>query len=162
VIWRQFSAILWLRWRIMVNQWRRVGAFNAWLMGIVAVLAVGTAIPLFIGSIVLGLYVIPQAAPAHLMFAWDGLVVVFLFFWMVGLITDLQRSEPLSLSKFMHLPVSPNGAFLINYFSSFLRLSLIVFGPIMLGFALALLFAKGVSQLLTLPLLAAFLLMATA
>ena len=49
--------------------------------------------------------------------------------------TELQRTEPLSLSKFLHLPVSVNGAFLINYFSSLLRLSLIVFVPVMLGFA---------------------------
>ena len=29
----------------------------------------------------LGLYAIPKAQPAHLMYAWDGVVVAFLFFW---------------------------------------------------------------------------------
>ena len=107
-------------------------------MMIVAVGALVTAVPLFIGSFALGLYAIPKAAPAHLLYAWDGLVVAFLFFWGIGLMTDLQRTEPLSLSKFLHLPVSVNGAFLINYLSSLLRLSLIVFVPMMLGFCLAL------------------------
>ena len=89
-------------------------------------------------------------------------MVAFLFFWMIGLITELQRTDPLSLSKFMHLPVSPNGAFLINYVSSLLRLSLIMFLPVMLAFALALVVSKGFSMLLVLPLLAAFVLMITA
>ena len=57
--------------------------------------------------------------------------------------TELQRTEPLSLSKFLHLPVSVNGAFLINYVSSLLRLSLIVFVPVMLGFCLALVVRQG-------------------
>ena len=63
------------------------------------------------------------------LFAWDALVFAFLFFWLIGLITELQRSDSLALSKFLHLPVSASGAFLINYFGSLLRLSLIVFVP---------------------------------
>ena len=47
--------------------------------------------------------------------------------------TELQRTEPLSLSKFLHLPVSVNGVFLINYLSSLLRLSLIIFVPVHAG-----------------------------
>ena len=111
---------------------------------IVVVGALLTAIPLFIGSLMLGLFAIPKAQPAYLMYAWDAIVVAFLFFWMIGLITELQRTDPLSLSKFMHLPVSANGAFLINYLSSLLRLSLIIFLPVMLGFALALVVVKGI------------------
>ena len=43
-----------------------------------------------------------------------------------------------------------------------MRLSLIIFLPVMLAFALALVIVKGVSMLLVLPLLAAFVLMVTA
>jgi ABC-2 type transport system permease protein len=96
------------------------------------------------------------------MYAADAVVVAFLFFWGIGLIAELQRTEPLSLSKFMHLPVSVNGAFLINYLSSLLRLSLIVFVPVLLGFSLALVWTGGVLLLPVLPALAAFLLMVTA
>jgi len=159
---RHLQAFVWLRWRLLINQWRRAGAFNFVLMMIVTFGAIATAVPLFLGSFALGLAVIPKAAPEHLLFAWDGLIVAFLFFWSIGLVTELQRSEPLSLSKFMHLPVSVGGAFLINYLSSLLRLSLIVFVPMMLGFCLALVITKGLLLLLALPLLAAFLLMVTA
>jgi ABC-2 type transport system permease protein len=161
VNWQHFRAFVWLRWRLLINQWRRAGAVNAVLMMIVAIGILVTAIPLFIGSFLLGIYLIPKAEPVHLMYAWDALVIVLLFFWCIGLITELQRSDPLSLSKFLHLPVSANGAFLINYLSSLLRLSLIFFGPMMLGFALALIVDKGILMLPVLPLMAAFFLMIT-
>src|SRR5439155_5630650 len=64
--------------------------------------------------------------------------------------------------KFMHLPVSPAGGFLINYVSSFFSLTLLVFLPAMLGLALGMILGKGAALLLTLPLLAAFVLMVTA
>ncbi|HKI20181.1 MAG TPA: hypothetical protein VKA15_19990, partial [Isosphaeraceae bacterium] len=160
--WQHLQAFVWLRWRLLVNQWRRAGAFNAVLMMIVSIGALVTAVPLFIGCFMLGLYAIPKAAPVHLLYAWDGLIVAFLSFWSIGLLTELQRTEPLSLSKFLHLPVSVNGAFLINYFSSLLRLSLIVFVPVMFGYCLALIVTKGLLLLPVLPSLAAFLLMVTA
>ena len=56
-----------------------------------------TAIPLFIGCFMLGLYAIPRATPAQLMYAGDAVILAFLFFWGIGLITELQRTEPLSL-----------------------------------------------------------------
>jgi hypothetical protein len=162
VTWQHLSAVVWLRWRIMVNSWRRAGAFNAWFMIVVVTAALLMAIPIWIGCFAFGLYAIPGAKPIYLLYVWDGLIAGFLLFWMVGLLTDLQRSETLSLSKFMHLPVSPNGAFLINYLSSFFRLSMLVFGPIMLGYSLALVVALGPRQLLAPLLFAAFLLMVTA
>jgi hypothetical protein len=155
-------VFLWLRWRLLRNQWRRAGALNAVLMMIVAFCVVSMALPLFIASFLIGLYATARAAPEHLMYAWDALVLGFLLFWSIGLVTELQRSEPLALSKFLHLPVSVNSAFLINYLSSLLRLSLVFFGPLMLGLALALIFARGVLLLFAPALLAAFLLMVTA
>lgn len=160
--WQHLQTFVWLRWRLAQNGWRRAGALNAILMLIILIAALLTSIPLFFGSVMLGVYVIPKASPAQLMYVADGIISVLLFFWCIGLIAELQRSEPLSLSKFMHLPVSVNGAFLINYVSSLMRLSLIVFVPIMLGFSLALVWTKGVWLVPVLPGLAAFLLMVTA
>ncbi len=61
-----------------------------------------------------------------LLLVWDGLVLAFLFFWLIGLLLELQRSEVLSLDKFLHLPVSLRGAFLINYLSCVFRWSVSV------------------------------------
>ena len=162
VNWQHFQAFSWLRWRLLKNRWRRAGAVNAVLMMIVSVAAIITAIPLLIGSFILGIYMIPDATPIQLMYAADVVIVAFLFFWGIGLVTELQRTEPLSLSKFMHLPVSVNGAFLINYISSLMRLSLLIFGPAMLGFSLALVWTKGILLVPVLPGLAAFLLLVSA
>ncbi len=160
--WQHLQAFVWLRWRLLANQWRRAGALNAILLTIVAIGALVTAIPLLIVSFLIGQFAIPRAAPEHLLYAWDVVIVAFLFFWSIGLLTELQRTEPMSLSKFLHLPVSVNGAFLINYVSSLCRLSLIIFLPVMLGFSLALIVTKGFFLLPVLPMLAAFLLMVTA
>ncbi len=162
MIWQHFTAFIWLRWRLLYNQYRRAGRLNAVLLMIALVGAVLTAIPLFMGSFLLAESLIPRADPAHLMYAWDGLLAAFLLFWCVGLMTELLRTESLALSKFLHLPVSPNGAFLINYLSSLVCLSLIFFTPIMLGFALALVRVEGLAMLLALPLVVSFLLMVTA
>ncbi len=159
--WHHLQAFVWLRWRLIQNGWRRAGAFSAIVMIVFTVCALVTAVPLFIASTMLGVYLIPKASPAHLMYTWDAVLLAFLFFWAVGLLVELQKSEPLSLAKFLHLPVSVTGAFLINYLSSFLRLSLILFGPIMIGYSLALVMALGLPMLPVLPLLAAFVLMIT-
>jgi hypothetical protein len=161
VNWRHFQAFVWLRWRLLVNRARRAGALNAILIIVLTVAAIATAVPLFVGGYMAGLFFIPQASPAHLMYAWDVLIVAFVFFWLIGLVSELQRNEPLSLSKFMHLPVSVNGAFLINYLSSLLRLSLINFVPLMVAFCLALIWTKGIVMLPTLAALVAFLVMVT-
>ncbi len=156
------KAFLWLRWRLLVNQWRRGGRLNAALMIIIVFGAAATAIPLFAGCLWLGLQAIPKAEPILLLAAWDILIVAFLFFWSIGLLSELQRSEPLALSKFLHLPVSAGEAFLINYVSSLVSLSLVVFAPMMLAYAIALVITKGPAMIPSMVGLAAFLLMITA
>ena len=79
---------------------------------------------------------------AHL-FAWDGIVLAVLFMWMIGLVADLQRAEALSLDRFLPLPVSLSGAFLVNYLSSLFSLNLMLFVPAMLGLSLGLVFGLG-------------------
>ena len=63
--WQQLTALLWLRWRLMANQWRRAGTLNAVLMTIAAVGVVVLAVPLFIASIAAGVYLAPKAQPAQ-------------------------------------------------------------------------------------------------
>jgi ABC-2 type transport system permease protein len=102
VNWQHLRAFVWLRWRLLSNHWQRTGTLNAVLMMILAIGALVAAVPLLIACFAIGLYAIPKAAPVQLMYAADGLIVGFLCFWGIGLLTELQRGEPLSLSKFMH------------------------------------------------------------
>lgn len=159
---QHLRTFLWLRWRLLANQARRWGKLNYVLMMIVAVCAAGLAAPLFIACMLTGFYAFNPSQPAVWLYVWDGLVAGFLLFWGIGLLTELQRTESLSLSKFLHLPVSVQGAFYINYVSSLLRLSLILFVPAGLGLGLGLIFRHGMKLLPVLPLTGAFLLMVTA
>ena len=157
-----FRALLWLRWRLRVNQLRRAGPANAIILALLGVACVCLSAGLFVTGLGVGALVLRTVDPPVLMYVWDGLVVVFLFCWSIGLIADLQRADALSLDKLLHLPVSPAGAFLINYVSSFLSVTMVVFLPAMVGLALALVLARGPALLLQFPLLAAFLLVVTA
>jgi hypothetical protein len=159
-------AFLWLRWRLLINQLRRGGISNVIVLGLLAAVLVPMVPGLFVAGILVGLFALPQVDPEYLpmvlLFVWDGLVVLFLFFWMIGLMTELQRSEVLALNKFLHLPVSLTGAFLINYLGSLLSVNLLLFVPAVLGLALGLAGGVGPQMLLLLPAAAALLLAVTA
>jgi ABC-2 type transport system permease protein len=157
-----FRAFLWLRWRLRINQMKRGGVANLIALAILTVAGVVASIVLFFVFLGIGLFALNDSPPVYLMYIWDGLVVAFLFFWIIGLFTELQRSEALSLNKFLHLPVSLTSAFLINYVSSLSSAVLLFCVPAMLGLWLGLLVSWGWAMLLLLPLLAAFLLMVTA
>lgn len=160
--WQHFRTFLWLRWRLRINQIKRGGTANAVILAILAFFAIALSFILFVSFFLIGLFALGDVSPTVLLFIWDGLVVGFLFSWFIGLITELQRSEVLSLQKFMHLPVSLSSAFLINYFSSFFSLTLLVFVPGMVGLTLGLTFSRSWTEIFVLPLIAAFVLMVTA
>ncbi|HYV39953.1 MAG TPA: hypothetical protein VE988_29985, partial [Gemmataceae bacterium] len=145
-----------------LNQLKRAGIASMVILAILAPFAVLLPLLLFAGLFLLGWLVFPTVEPVFVLLAWDGLVIAFFFGWATGLIAELQRSEVLSLEKFLHLPVSLKGVFLVNYLSSLASFNLLLFGPAMLGFALGLVLSKGLVMLLLLPLMAAFIFMVTA
>jgi hypothetical protein len=159
---QHLRAFFWLHWRLRVNQFKRGGTANFVILLLLAAGALLLSCFLFVVFLLLGLYALADVSGPVLMYVWDGLVLGYLFFWLIGLLTDLQRAEALSLEKFLHLPVSLSGVFFLNYLSSLLSLSLIVFVPMMVGLSLGLVFSRGPSMLLLFPLLAAVLFMVTA
>jgi hypothetical protein len=155
-----FGAFVWLRWRMRRNQMRRGGTLNAVFVSILSVLGILFGLGAFVGLLLFGIYIDrTHISPMHV---FDALIVGFIFSWVIGLLSDLQRSEVLTLSKFLHLPVSLGGAFFINYLSTLASLTLMIFLPIILGFAIGLLLAKGPALLLIFPALLALLFMVTA
>ena len=155
-------AFLWLRWRLFLRQMQSGGAINTVMHVFMVIGGVVLGVNLLVGAFLVGLFAFEQASPDIFMYVWDGLVALFLFVWMIGLLSELQRSEALALDKFLHLPVSLTGLFVLNYLSSLFSLNLIVFVPMTVGLALGLVFARGPALLLLLPLLVGFFLMVTA
>jgi len=160
--WEHLKTYIWVRWRLSSNQVRRSGIIGVIIAAIMAALQLLGGVVTFITGLLIGLLALSRAEPRVVMIAWDVAAVGFIFFWLIGLMSELQRSELLSLDNFMHLPVSPSGAFLINYVGSSVGLSLILFLPGMIGLSIGLTLSHGFSMLLLFPLVVVFILMVTA
>jgi hypothetical protein len=162
VSWSHLRTILWLRWRLTLNQWRRSGGvgqvLSIFVIAALVVLAVGGSIAGFAGG-ALGL---ATARSPVVMLVWDAVVAVFLFLWLIGLLSEIQRSESLDLSRLLHLPIALKDVFLVNYAASHFNLSFIVAAPIIMGLSLGLALGRGPIMLLLLPLALSFLFMITA
>ena len=160
--WEQLRTILWLRWRLMRNQWRRTGGLGAIIAALISVAAFIIAAGLFVGSLLAAVYTLGHATPTVIMGIWFGVTCFFLFVWMIGLLAELQRSEMIDLQKFLHLPVALGQMFVINYLVSHFTLSIILVVPAMLGLGLGLAISRGPEMLLVLPLALAMVFMITA
>src|SRR5262245_18972505 len=102
--WEQLQAILWLRWRLTRNQFTRGGHLNAvvaiMLLTILLLASAGFAV----GSVFLGAIIGVKAGAQTVLLTWDALFLVFLFFWLAGLMVEIQRSESIDLTRLLHLP----------------------------------------------------------
>ena len=157
--WHYLRTFLWLKWRLRANQMKRAGSGSVILQRILQILFVITASVAFVIFLAVG---VSGPRSPLLMLVWDGIVAGFLLFWMTELLVELQRSEMLSLDRFLHLPVSLSGVFLINFIGSALNPSLIMFVVASIGFTIGLVISKGAMMLLLFPLVLAFALALTA
>lgn len=158
----QLKTILWLRWRLMCNQWKRTRGLGAVITIIVGISAVMLAALSFTGALLGAAFGLREASPQVIMGIWFGVTVFFLFFWLIGLLTELQRSETIDLQKLMHLPVALGQMFVINYFVSHFTLSIILVVPAMLGLGIGLVIARGPQMILLIPLALSMVFMVTA
>ena len=160
--WGQLRTIVWLRGRLIRNQWSRAGRLNAVLTIIAVWAGFVIAVAGGIGGMLLGAFALAKAQPTIMLLVWDLIVGAFLFFWMIGLISELQRSETIDIARLMHLPVSLKDIFLVNYLASHLTLSIILFLPAMLGLCLGLILGGRGSMILMFPLVLGVVFMVTA
>lgn len=158
----QLKTILWLRWRLMCNQWRRSGGLGAVIAIIVGVSAILLAVFAFGGALLGAAFGLGTVSPLVIMGIWFGITVFFLFLWTIGLLTELQRSETIDLQKLMHLPVALGQMFVINYLVSHFTLSIVLIVPAMLGLGIGLAIARGPEMILLVPLALSMVLMITA
>jgi hypothetical protein len=152
VNWDQLKTILWLRWRLSRNQMTRNKGASA---VIAAILVAGVCVlggASFVGALLGGMYGLAQAKPVVVWAVWSGVTVGFLFFWMIGLLHEIQRSETIDLQRLLHLPVALGQLFVINYLASHLAVSIVIFLPAMMGLTLGLALSHGPAMLLLAPL----------
>lgn len=160
--WSQLCTILWLRWRLTRNQWSHGGQVNA------AISIVVTSILLIVGAaggvigLLVGAFALAKVSPGVILGVWDGTIGAFLVFWIVGILSEIQRSEAIDIGKMLHLPVSLRGIFLVNYAASHVTASIIAFVPWMLGLSIGLAASRGWAMLWLIPLVLGFVCMMTA
>ena len=160
--WEQFRAILWLRWRLTRNQLTRgsgVGAVIAALAGVLLVTIAGGAA---VGSLLLGALAMKQATVTVMMLVWDGVTFAAMFFSLIAVATELQRSESVDLTRLLHLPIGLRQVFVFNYLTSLVSLGTVLVLAFMLGLATGLVISQGPRFLLALPLVLSFVFMMTA
>jgi ABC-2 type transport system permease protein len=162
VNWEQLKTIVWLRWRLTRNQWARSGGLGGAIAVLVGVGACVLGTLSFGGGLAGALYGLREASPLNVMLVWLVVTCVFLFFWLIGLLAELQRSETIDLQRLMHLPVALGQMFVVNYLTSHLALSIILMVPGMIGLAIGLGIARGPVLLLLLPLALTMVFMITA
>ena len=160
--WSQFRTILWLRWRLTANLIQRSGPIGTVLTVLMVVVGVAIALGGCGAGLFLGAFVVAKQPADQILYIWDGLTLGFLFFWAIGLMTELQRSESIDLPRLMHLPVSLRQVFVFNYLASHVTFSLLVALPTMLGLALGLVWGRGPLMVFLTPLVLAFIFMITA
>ncbi len=157
----QLRAIVWLRYRLVANRIRRMGTANRVVAMIALVLGVITSLTMFAIAMVVGCIGTFDVSTDVLLLIWNGLAIAFLFGWSIGVLTELSQSEPVPLSSFLHLPVSPWGVFVMNYLGSLISITMILLLPVIVGIALSHVALLGPRMLMGLLLVAGFVLMVT-
>jgi uncharacterized membrane protein len=99
--WSQLQTVIWLRWRLSRNQFSRGGALNAVVQVIGLVVGILVAVGAGVGGLLGGALGLAHASPMVVMVVWDAVACVFLFLWMVGVLTEIQRSESIDLWRRM-------------------------------------------------------------
>jgi len=159
--WSQLRTIIWLRWRLTRNQWSR-NQLNAVLIMIVAVALLILSVVSGVAGVLIGFFILAERSPTSLLLAWDMFFGAFLFAWMIGLISEIQRSETIDISRMLHLPIALRDIFLVNYVASHLTISIILFLPLILGLCLGLLLSGLWLMILMFPLVLGLVFMITA
>jgi ABC-2 type transport system permease protein len=158
--WEQWKTILWLRWRLSRNQWRRRGLFDRISYAVLVFAGTAAVLVSALGGFLAGYLALADTEPASLRIV-DGITVFFCFFWIVGLLTEIQRSENLDIAKLLHLPVSLGRVFFFNYASSWLVPSVLMAFPGLLCLSLGLALSRGPLLLGLIPAVTGFFFLVT-
>ncbi|MCC6202527.1 MAG: ABC transporter permease [Gammaproteobacteria bacterium] len=162
VIAAQLRTLLWLRGRLLLNHTRRHGKASLVIYVVFQLIAAGCAVAALVTGYLLGRGPLAHQPPGAVLLTIVGVTAFYLLFALVGLLSDLQQSDALSLRRLLHLPMTARGAFLVNYAVTCLGLNTLVCGGAMLGLSLGLWLEVGTAAALLLPLSGAFFVMMTA
>lgn len=140
---QQIRAILWLRWRLTRNQWRRGGRVQFIIINVLAAAGLIGAVASAAFGLWIGFQVLSGGEMWKHVLVWDIAIAVFLFVYVIGIVAQIQRSESIDMNRLLHYPVSLRPVFFLNYLISLFVPSLILFVPGTIGLTLGLMVGSG-------------------
>lgn len=146
----QLRALLWLRLRLTRNQWARSKGLGQALAALLTALVVVLSLGSFAAGALGGYFGLGVASPFVVGMVWAALGLGFAFWWLIGLLSELQRSELIDIPRLMHLPVRLGQLYVVNYLASHVGLSVPMFALGAAGLALGSALARGPALLLPL------------
>lgn len=146
---------VWLRFRIRYNQISR-GSQLTKVFALIGTIIVGMSIvSIWIAGFSLGFFLPRYISTEYYFLIWEGVVLLAMLMWLVHVLNEAQRGDPISLDKILHLPVSPSQAFVVNYLASLGTPVFLMTTGGCLGLVLGSVFSVGlISFLFLLPMIA--------
>ena len=86
------KTILWLRWRLSRNQAAKHGRFMQAFTLVLTVLGLVAIVGALLGGYAVGRHALETTAPRTVMLIIDAVVAGFLFIWVLGILSEIQRS----------------------------------------------------------------------
>lgn len=139
----QVWALLLLKGQIFAHTFSSGKALSLAIGLVLLVFGLVGAAVLGVAMFYLGANMLQDVEPLLRLLILDGLVVLFLMFWLWGLLLEIQRSEIIDLRKMLYLPVSLRMIFFLNFATSLFSLPLLLFAPAALGLLAGLTFSFG-------------------
>lgn len=153
---RQLFALAALKIALFRHTWtaRRGASYAVSLVFLLAGLAAAAGAGYWLHQ--LGAGALARRTPGEMLVILDSIVMLFLFFWMFGLLMELQRADVVDLRKMLHLPVSLRVVYGLNFLASLVSPGLVFYCAGAGGLVAGLVRADGPRMLWAAPLAAAF------
>jgi hypothetical protein len=153
---------VWLRFRIRYNQISR-GSQLTKVFALIGTIIVGMSIvSIWFAGFSLGFFLPRYISTEYYFLIWEGVVLLAMLMWLIHVLNEAQRGDPISLDKILHLPVSPSQAFVVNYLASLGTAVFLMTTGGCLGLVLGSVFSVGLISILFLLPMIAFLFAMTA
>jgi hypothetical protein len=153
---------IWLRFRIRYNQISR-GSKLAQVFALIGTIFVGlSVISIWLLGFTLGVFLPKYLDQTYYFLIWDATILLAMLMWVIHVLNEAQRGDPISLDKILHLPVSPSQAFVVNYLASLGTPVFLMTAGGCLGLVFGSIFSVGIVAILFVVPVAAFLFAMTA
>lgn len=159
--WSHLKTILWLRWRMTRNRHRRAGAWETFSRRVIGLVLILACLAGATGGFLAGYLALREAPSGAFLFAFDLLIGGFLLFWLIGLLTELQRAESIDLTRLLHLPISLKEGFVFNYVAALATPAVYFLVASGVGLTIGLMVSRGFLLVLMLAPLAGLVLFVT-